>query len=205
MCSLQEDVHQHLQPSLAKAAILSCLKTSTIIPIPKKPSPSSLNDYRSVALTPIVMKCFEKLVLKYIKTSLPLATLCWLQLSVRYNHPRHPQQKAEWPWTLLPHLLRDNWFPNQQAPNSETRTTQFHHPHSQHRLPSGLCVESSAILTVYQWLQPLPPQQHLHKVFRRHLPSLTHLRRSWVGLQSRGLWTGHMVQRKQSHSQHSKN
>ncbi|KAK0133341.1 putative RNA-directed DNA polymerase from transposon BS [Merluccius polli] len=59
--------------SLAQAAIPSCLKTSTIIPIPKKPSPSSLNDYRPVALTPIVMKCFETLVLKHIKTSLPLA------------------------------------------------------------------------------------------------------------------------------------
>ena len=58
--------------SLAQAVIPSCLKTSTIIPIPKKPSPCSLNDYRPVALTPIVMKFFKRLVLKYIKTSLPL-------------------------------------------------------------------------------------------------------------------------------------
>ena len=48
--------------SLAQAATPSCLKTSTIIPIPKMPSLCSLNDFRPVALTPIVMKCFERLV-----------------------------------------------------------------------------------------------------------------------------------------------
>ena len=59
--------------SLSQAAIPSCLKTSTIILIPRKPSPSGLDDCRLWALTPIVMKCFERLVLKHIKTSHPLA------------------------------------------------------------------------------------------------------------------------------------
>ncbi|KAI4892920.1 hypothetical protein NFI96_001301 [Prochilodus magdalenae] len=38
---------------------------------PKKSSVSCLNDYRPIALTPIIMKCFERLVLRHIKTLLP--------------------------------------------------------------------------------------------------------------------------------------
>ncbi|KAL8566693.1 hypothetical protein ACOMHN_050342 [Nucella lapillus] len=39
-------------------------KASTIIPIPKKPSPSTLNDYRPVALTSIPFKCLERIILR---------------------------------------------------------------------------------------------------------------------------------------------
>ncbi|KAI3371074.1 hypothetical protein L3Q82_023709 [Scortum barcoo] len=38
-----------------------------IIPIPKTSTVTGLNDYRPVALTPIVMKCFERLVMAHIK------------------------------------------------------------------------------------------------------------------------------------------
>lgn len=41
-------------------------KKSVICPVPKKSKPVSLNDYRPVALTSIVMKCFERLILKQI-------------------------------------------------------------------------------------------------------------------------------------------
>ncbi|XDV33380.1 hypothetical protein PO909_003804 [Leuciscus waleckii] len=41
-------------------------KKSTIIPLPKKPRPSELNHYRPVALTPIASKCYEKLILRTI-------------------------------------------------------------------------------------------------------------------------------------------
>ena len=57
--------------SLSQAVIPSCLKTSTIIPVPKKSSVSCLNDYRPVALTSIAMKCFEKLVRSHITSVLP--------------------------------------------------------------------------------------------------------------------------------------
>ena len=57
--------------SLSQAIIPSCLKTSTIIPVPKKNSVSSLNDYRPVALTSVAMKCFEKLVRSHITSVLP--------------------------------------------------------------------------------------------------------------------------------------
>jgi len=42
-------------------------KTSTIIPVPEKATPLQLNDYRHVALTPIIAKCFEKVVSKHLK------------------------------------------------------------------------------------------------------------------------------------------
>ncbi|KAK3557133.1 hypothetical protein QTP70_024738, partial [Hemibagrus guttatus] len=46
-------------------------QTKTIVPVPKKSTVSCLNDYRPVALTPTVMKCFERLVMRHIKTQLP--------------------------------------------------------------------------------------------------------------------------------------
>src|SRR4029434_8744946 len=52
--------------SLSQAAVPSHFKTSIIIPVPNKPAPSCFNDYRPVALTPIIMKCFERLVMSHI-------------------------------------------------------------------------------------------------------------------------------------------
>ena len=57
--------------SLETAIVPSCFKKSTIIPVPKKNSPECLNDFRPVALTSVVMKCFEKIVLKFINSLLP--------------------------------------------------------------------------------------------------------------------------------------
>ena len=57
--------------SLSQAVVPTCFKATTIIPVPKKPSPSCFNDYRPVALTPILMKCFERLVMHHIKSALP--------------------------------------------------------------------------------------------------------------------------------------
>ena len=41
-------------------------KMSAVVPVPKKSVPKQMNDYRPVALTPVPMKCLEKLVLKEI-------------------------------------------------------------------------------------------------------------------------------------------
>ncbi len=57
--------------SLNQAVVPTCFKAATIIPVPKKSSPSCFNDYCPVALTPIVMKCFERLVMQHIKSVLP--------------------------------------------------------------------------------------------------------------------------------------
>ncbi|KAL0165807.1 hypothetical protein M9458_037651, partial [Cirrhinus mrigala] len=53
--------------SLELCIVPSCFKCSTIIPVPKKPKTTGLNDYRPVALTSVVMNSFERLVLAYLK------------------------------------------------------------------------------------------------------------------------------------------
>ncbi|KAK0154258.1 putative RNA-directed DNA polymerase from transposon BS [Merluccius polli] len=70
--------------SLSQCIIPTCFKCSTIVPVPKKPRPSCLNDYRPIALTPIIMKCFEKLIKPFITSSLP-PTLDQLQFAYRPN------------------------------------------------------------------------------------------------------------------------
>ncbi|KAI5608469.1 gastrula zinc finger protein XlCGF28.1-like [Silurus asotus] len=60
--------------SLAQATVPTCLKTTTIVPVPKHSAAKCLNDFCPVALTPISMKCFEKLVLNHLTAhSLPIA------------------------------------------------------------------------------------------------------------------------------------
>ncbi|KAK1795768.1 hypothetical protein P4O66_008834, partial [Electrophorus voltai] len=73
-----------LNLSLMLGIVPSCFKESTIVPVPKKPQSSSLNDYCSVALTSFMMKCFEKLVRDCITASLP-ASLDPLQFAYCHN------------------------------------------------------------------------------------------------------------------------
>jgi len=56
--------------SLRDSKVPSIWKNSVICPVPKSRHPSQLNDYRPVALTSIVMKCFERIVLKLILSQL---------------------------------------------------------------------------------------------------------------------------------------
>ncbi|KAL0146881.1 hypothetical protein M9458_057820, partial [Cirrhinus mrigala] len=70
--------------SLSQAVVPTCLKSTSIIPVPKKSPVSCLNDYRPIALTPIMMKCFERLVMHDIKSSLP-NTLDPFQFAYRPN------------------------------------------------------------------------------------------------------------------------
>lgn len=56
---------------LSHAVVPTCFKTTTIVPVPKKVSPSCFNNYCPVTLTPIIMKCFERLVMHHIKSVLP--------------------------------------------------------------------------------------------------------------------------------------
>ena len=44
---------------------------STIIHVPKKGKVTELNDYRPVALSFVIMKCFKRLVKDHITSSLP--------------------------------------------------------------------------------------------------------------------------------------
>ncbi|KAK3524971.1 hypothetical protein QTP86_011789 [Hemibagrus guttatus] len=45
--------------SLTRALVPTCFKSTIIIPLPKKNAVTCLNDYSPIALTSIVMKCFE--------------------------------------------------------------------------------------------------------------------------------------------------
>eukprot|EP00061_Rhincodon_typus_P017979 g46943.t1 len=57
--------------SLLQAEVPTCFKKATIIPVPEKTNAVCLNDYRPVALTSIIMKCFKRLVMVHINSSLP--------------------------------------------------------------------------------------------------------------------------------------
>ncbi|KAI3372349.1 hypothetical protein L3Q82_022843, partial [Scortum barcoo] len=46
--------------SLMQATVPTCFKSTSIIPVPKRSPVATLNDYRPVALTPIILKCFER-------------------------------------------------------------------------------------------------------------------------------------------------
>ncbi|KAI3352073.1 hypothetical protein L3Q82_020885, partial [Scortum barcoo] len=71
--------------SLQLATVPVSLKTSIIVPVPKKSAVTCLNDYyRPVALTPVIMKCFERIVLKHIKDIIP-AGLDQYQFAYREN------------------------------------------------------------------------------------------------------------------------
>ena len=47
-------------------------KNAEIIPVPKKKTYATMNDLRPIALTPIVMKCFERLVLNMLQKEVSL-------------------------------------------------------------------------------------------------------------------------------------
>ncbi|KAI4892337.1 hypothetical protein NFI96_009655 [Prochilodus magdalenae] len=64
----------HIQP----------VKTTIIALLPKKSVMTCLNDYRPVALTPIVMKCSERIVMSHIQETIP-DTLDPLQFEYRQN------------------------------------------------------------------------------------------------------------------------
>ncbi|XP_052359740.1 uncharacterized protein LOC127919950 [Oncorhynchus keta] len=70
--------------SLSQSAVPTCFKMATIVPVRKKAKVTELNDYRPVALTSVIMKCFERLVKDHITSTLPV-TLDPLQFAYRPN------------------------------------------------------------------------------------------------------------------------
>ncbi len=58
---------QNFNRSLKLCKVSCCFKRSTIIPVPKKPKITGLNDHRPVALTYVIMKSLERLVLANLK------------------------------------------------------------------------------------------------------------------------------------------
>ena len=54
------------QKSLDSHKLNAIWKISHITPVPKKPQPKVNNDYRPVALTSIVIKCFERIIVSHL-------------------------------------------------------------------------------------------------------------------------------------------
>lgn len=63
LVSVMTDISNLSQP---QESALTCF-----IPVHKKSTSSGLDDSRPVALTPSLMKCFDKLVLQHIKDNIP--------------------------------------------------------------------------------------------------------------------------------------
>ena len=70
--------------SLSQSDVPTCFKMATIVPVPKKAKITKLNDYCPVALTSVIMKCFERLVKDHITSTLPV-TQDPLQFAYRPN------------------------------------------------------------------------------------------------------------------------
>ncbi|KAK3513338.1 hypothetical protein QTP70_012367 [Hemibagrus guttatus] len=104
--------------SLELCEVPPCFKHSTIIPIPKKPKITGLNDHRPVALTSVVMKSFERLVLAYLK-NITGPLLDPLQFAYRANSSAFN--------TIIPTLL-------------QTKLTQL-------SVPSSICQWITSFLT----------------------------------------------------------
>ncbi|KAL0148330.1 hypothetical protein M9458_056392, partial [Cirrhinus mrigala] len=69
--------------SLELCEVPSCFKCSTIIPVPKKPKITGLNDCRPVALTSVVMKSFEKWTEEHHRTLTGPLAVCLPSKQVR--------------------------------------------------------------------------------------------------------------------------
>ena len=90
-------VHQHLQLLPETIWGPTYLQTSTIIPV-STATITCLNDYRLVALTSVIWKCFERLVKT---TSAPLSQTPWIPFSLLTD--RTETLRTKWPWQhLLP-------------------------------------------------------------------------------------------------------
>ncbi len=87
--------------SPSQAVVPTCFKATTIIPVPKKSSPSCFNDYRPVTLTPIITKCFERLVMHHIKSVLPPP---WTPSSLHIGPTARPMTPSPLPSTQPSHI-----------------------------------------------------------------------------------------------------
>ncbi len=114
--------------SLSQAVVPTCFKATTIIPVPKKSSPSCFNDYRPVALTPIPMKCFERLVMQHIKSVLPPP---WTPSSLHIGPTARPMMPSPLPSTS-PHTSGQKRLICQIAVHRLQFSIQHNHPSAAH-------------------------------------------------------------------------
>ena len=92
--------------SISQSGVPTCFKLATIVPVPKKAKVTQLNYYRPVALTSVILKCFERLVKDHITSTLP-DTLDPLQFAYR---PNRSTDDAITLHTALTHLDKRNTY-----------------------------------------------------------------------------------------------
>jgi len=85
-----------------------CFKAACIIPVPKKPKTTALNEFRPVALTSVVMKVFERLVLRYLKSVIN-SSMDSLQFAYRENRCTDDAVALAWHF-VMQHLDYPNTY-----------------------------------------------------------------------------------------------
>jgi hypothetical protein len=93
---------------MTEFVIPTCFKQTTIVPVPKNTKVTCLNDYRSVALTSVAMKCFERLVRAHINNIIP-ETLNPLQFIYFHNRSTDDAISIEL-HTALSHMDKINTY-----------------------------------------------------------------------------------------------
>lgn len=93
---LEDVITDSFLTSLLQETVPTCFRRATTAPRCKKKNiVFGQNDYRTVGLTSILIKCFEKLVLQHINNNIPARTLTSLKVE-----PKGPQKM---PSSLSPH------------------------------------------------------------------------------------------------------
>ena len=90
--------------SLSQSTVSTCFKMATTVPVPKKAKVTELNYFRPIALTSVIMKCFERLVKDHITSTLP-NTLDPLQFTYCPNRSTDDAVELH---TALSHLDKRN-------------------------------------------------------------------------------------------------
>jgi hypothetical protein len=94
--------------SLSQSVIPTCFKMTTIIPVHKNSKASSHNVYHPVVLTIVIMRCFERLVMAHINSTIP-DTPDPLQIAYCPNRPIDNAISIAIP-TALTHLDKRNTY-----------------------------------------------------------------------------------------------
>ncbi|XP_061693334.1 uncharacterized protein LOC133509894 isoform X2 [Syngnathoides biaculeatus] len=130
--------------------VATCFKHSTIIPVPKKAAVSGLNDYRPAALTSMVMKSFERLLLDHLK-SITGPQLDPLQFAYRANRSADDAVNLSvspaiswWIYNFLTGRTQQKGLLSVASDCQTPEVSGRHHSHRPHRGRRHVCVSTSS-------------------------------------------------------------
>ncbi|KAI4881499.1 hypothetical protein NFI96_012321 [Prochilodus magdalenae] len=148
--------------SLTQAAVPTCLKTATIIP--KSSTVTGLNDYRPIALTLKVTKCFERLVMTHIKATIDVTVD-----PHQYAYRRNDDAISSVVHTALTHLEQKNSYVRMLFVDF---TSAFNTmiPQTLTDKLSSLGLRSSLCNWVLDFLNNRPQSVRIHRLLLHHNP-----------------------------------